>query len=149
MFCWKSYKKVIFRCLLGLKREKQVLWASCLLSRMLILRVWLLRKRLAGRGNPDKQSIIFDSRYLEACVACSCECFCAGIFRMMLRRNLANDVAKLRIRKEKDFNITFFSDKIYFLWDKSCCFIRNRYLCTIYKLHLSKYGISCISTSMG
>lgn len=28
--------------------------------------------------------------------------------RMLLRRNLADDVAKLRIRKEKDFNITEF-----------------------------------------
>ena len=27
---------------------------------------------------------------------------------MMLNKNLANDVAKLRIRKEKDFNITEF-----------------------------------------
>ena len=46
----------------------------------------------------------------------SFDCYCAGIFRMMLRRNFANDVAKLRIRKEKDFNITdFFSDKISFL----------------------------------
>ena len=36
---------------------------------------------------------------------------------MMLNKNLANDVAKLRIRKESDFNITeFFSDKICFFY---------------------------------
>ena len=34
--------------------------------------------------------------------------YAAKFLRMLLRRNLANDVAKLRIRKEKDFNITEF-----------------------------------------
>ena len=42
----------------------------------------------------------------------------------------ANDVAKLRIRKEKDFNITeFFRIRFVFLWNKACCFIIIRYLC--------------------
>ena len=46
--------------------------------------------------------------------------------RMLLRRNLADDVAKLRIRKEKDFNITeFFRIRFVFLWNKACCFIRE------------------------
>lgn len=70
---------------------------------------------------------------------------------MMLNKNLANDVAKLRIRKESDFNITeFFSDKIcFFLWNKSCCFIIIRYLCTIYRISwiLEFYRISWISAS--
>ena len=43
-----------------------MLWASCILSRMLRLKVWALGKRLAGRRNPERQSVIFDSRYLEA-----------------------------------------------------------------------------------
>ena len=52
---------------------------------------------------------------------------------MLLRRNLADDVAKLRIRKEKDFNITeFFRIRFVFLWNKACSFIIIRYLCTIY-----------------
>ena len=33
---------------------------------MLRLKVWLPGKRLAGRRNPERQSVIFDSRYLEA-----------------------------------------------------------------------------------
>ena len=36
---------------------------------------------------------------------------------MLLRRNLANDIAKLRIRKEKDFNITeFFRIRFVFFY---------------------------------
>ena len=55
--------------------------------------------------------------------------------RMLLRRNLADDVAKLRIRKEKDFNMTeFFRIRFVFLWNKACCFIIIRYLCTIYRI---------------
>ena len=34
--------------------------------------------------------------------------YATKFLRMLLRRNLADDVAKLRIRKEKDFNITEF-----------------------------------------
>ena len=34
--------------------------------------------------------------------------YATKFLRMLLRRNLANDVAKLRIRKEKDFNMTEF-----------------------------------------
>ena len=46
----------------------------------------------------------------------------------MLNKNLANDVAKLRIRKEKDFNITeFFRISCTFLEDNSCDFIRNHF----------------------
>ncbi len=44
--------------------------------------------------------------------------YATKFLRMLLRRNLANDVAKLRIRKEKDFNMTeFFSDKICFFME--------------------------------
>ena len=42
----------------------------------------------------------------------------------------ANDAAKLRIRKESDFNITeFFRIICVFFGDNSCGFIRNHYLC--------------------
>ena len=60
--------------------------------------------------------------------------YATKFLRMLLRRNLANDVAKLRIRKEKDFNMTeFFRIRfVFFLWNKACCFIIIRYLCTIY-----------------
>ena len=54
---------------------------------------------------------------------------------MLLRRNLANNAAKLRIREEKNFNITeFFRIRFVFLWNKACRFIRIRYLCTIYRI---------------
>lgn len=44
----------------------------------------------------------------------------------------ANDAAKLRIRKEKDFNITeFFRIRFVFLWNKACSFIIIRYLCPL------------------
>ena len=56
-----------------------------------------------------------------------------------MSQNKANDAAKLRIRKESDFNITeFFRIICVFFGDNSCGFIRIRYLCTIDKLHLSK-----------
>ena len=58
---------------------------------------------------------------------------------MMLNKNLANDVAKLRIRKEKDFNITeFLWIRFVFLWNKACCFIIIRYLCTIHRIQVSQ-----------
>ena len=61
------------------------------------------------------------------------------------------EVAKLRIWKEKDFNITeFFRIRFVFLWNKACCFIIIRYLCTIYRISwisASFYRISCISAS--
>ena len=61
--------------------------------------------------------------------------YATKFLRMLLRRNLANDIAKLRIRKEKDFNITeFFRIRFVFLWNKACCFIIIRYLCTIYRI---------------
>lgn len=61
--------------------------------------------------------------------------YATKFLRMLQRRNLANDAAKLRIREEKNFNITeFFSHKICFLWNKACCFIIIRYLCTIYRI---------------
>lgn len=61
--------------------------------------------------------------------------YAAKFLRMLLRRNLADDVAKLRIRKEKDFNIAeFFRIRFVFLWNKACCFIIIRYLCTIYRI---------------
>ena len=42
----------------------------------------------------------------------------------------ANDAAKLRIRKESDFNITeFYRISCVFLWNKACRFIRIHYLC--------------------
>ncbi len=42
----------------------------------------------------------------------------------------ANDAAKLRIRKESDFNITeFYRISCVFLWNKACRFIRIYYLC--------------------
>ena len=53
----------------------------------------------------------------------SCECCC---------KFLANAAAKLRIRKESDFNITeFFRMICVFLGNKSCDFIRIDYLCII------------------
>ena len=53
----------------------------------------------------------------------SCECYC---------KLLANAAAKLRIRKESDFNITeFFRISCTFLEDNSCDFIRIDYLCII------------------
>ena len=59
--------------------------------------------------------------------------YASKFLRMLLRRNLANNAAKLRIRKGKDFNITeFFLIRFVFLWNKACCFIIIRYLCTIY-----------------
>ena len=42
----------------------------------------------------------------------------------------ANDAAKLRRRKENDFNITeFYRIICVFFGDNSCGFIRNHYLC--------------------
>lgn len=61
--------------------------------------------------------------------------YATKFLRVLLRRNLANDVAKLRIREEKDFNITeFFRIRFVFLWNKACCFIIIRYLCTIHRI---------------
>lgn len=58
--------------------------------------------------------------------------YATKFLRMLLRRNLANDVAKLRIREEKDFNITeFFRIRFVFLWNKACSFIIIRYLCPL------------------
>lgn len=67
--------------------------------------------------------------------------YASKFLRMLLRRNLANNAAKIRIRKGKNFNITeFFLIRFVFLWNKACRFIIIRYLCTIYR-------ISCISAS--
>ena len=61
--------------------------------------------------------------------------YASKFLRMLLRRNLANNAAKLRIRKGKDFNITeFFLIRFVFLWNKACRFIIIRYLCTIYRI---------------
>ena len=61
--------------------------------------------------------------------------YASKFLRMLLRRNLANNAAKLRIRKGKNFNITeFFLIRFVFLWNKACCFIIIRYLCTIYRI---------------
>ena len=47
-----------------------------------------------------------------------------------MSQNKANDAAKLRIRKESDFNITeFFQIICVFFGDNSCGFIRIHYLC--------------------
>ena len=47
-----------------------------------------------------------------------------------MSQNKADDAAKLRIRKESDFNITeFFRIICVFFGDNSCGFIRIRYLC--------------------
>ena len=47
-----------------------------------------------------------------------------------MSQNKANDAAKLRIRKESDFNITEFFRIIYvFLGDNSCGFNKILYLC--------------------
>lgn len=44
----------------------------------------------------------------------------------------ANDAAKLRKRKESDFNITeFYRISCVFLWNKACRFIRIYYLCPL------------------
>ena len=49
-----------------------------------------------------------------------------------MSQNKANDVAKLRIRKESDFNITeFFRIICVFFGDNSCDFNRILYLCRI------------------
>ena len=53
----------------------------------------------------------------------SCECCC---------KFLVYAAAKLRIRKESDFNITeFYQINCTFLEDNSCNFIRNHYLSSI------------------
>lgn len=58
--------------------------------------------------------------------------YASKFLRMLLRRNLANNAAKLRIRKGKDFNITeFFLIRFVFLWNKACRFIRIYYLCPL------------------
>ena len=69
----------------------------------------------------------------------SCECCCkflayavAIFLANAVAFFLANAAAKLRIRKESDFNITeFFQMICVFLEDNSCDFIRNHYLCII------------------
>ena len=56
-----------------------------------------------------------------------------------MSQNKANDAAKLRIRKESDFNITeFFRIICVFLGDNSCGFIRNRYLCRIIFIRINQ-----------
>lgn len=56
-----------------------------------------------------------------------------------MSQNKANDAAKLRIRKESDFNITeFFQIICVFLGDNSCGFIRIRYLCRIIFIRINQ-----------
>ena len=56
-----------------------------------------------------------------------------------MSQNKANDAAKLRIRKESDFNITeFFRIICVFFGDNSCRFIRIRYLCRIIFIRINQ-----------
>lgn len=56
-----------------------------------------------------------------------------------MSQNKANDAAKLRIRKESDFNITeFFRIICVFFGDNSCDFIRIRYLCRIIFIRINQ-----------
>ena len=58
----------------------------------------------------------------------------------------ANDAAKLRIRKESDFNITeFYRLSFVFLGDKSSGFIRNHYLCRKKIMNIESIREYCLS----
>ena len=56
-----------------------------------------------------------------------------------MSQNKANDAAKLRIRKESDFNITeFFRIICVFFGDNSCGFNRILYLCRIILIRINQ-----------